>query len=131
MLRLPPISQRTDSLFPYTTLCRSFEDRIFVWLAAGTLDLSSHAKGVGVFGVVGQVRIAFDERCALDIERPLYRARRSARLTGLGVAGVHQQVHEMLETGARGNQADIAGSVLEELPRLPKIALAQIRRSSV
>src|SRR3546814_19443150 len=34
MIRLPPRSTRTDTLFPYTTLFRSFQDGLAVVLAA-------------------------------------------------------------------------------------------------
>src|SRR3546814_2740813 len=40
MIRRPPLSTRTDTLFPYTTLCRSFarqtDDRIRLYAPDGT-----------------------------------------------------------------------------------------------
>src|SRR3546814_961138 len=37
MIRRPPRSTRTDTLFPYTTLFRSAEDQLFVdWVVAGS-----------------------------------------------------------------------------------------------
>src|SRR3546814_8161321 len=41
MRRQPPRSTRTDTLFPYTTLCRSLED---VELAAGQLVGAHHVR---------------------------------------------------------------------------------------
>src|SRR3546814_11876840 len=36
MIRLPPRSTRTDTLFPYTTLFRSLAQRLINWLATQT-----------------------------------------------------------------------------------------------
>src|SRR3546814_4218908 len=56
MLRPPPRSTRTDTLFPYTTLFRSQLDGCTVVTSPYT------AKGevLGVLGVIGPTRMAYD-----------------------------------------------------------------------
>src|SRR3546814_20682698 len=41
MIRRPPRSTRTDTLFPYTTLFRSRPDLFAIWGASTTLELST------------------------------------------------------------------------------------------
>src|SRR3546814_7294819 len=57
MIRLPPRSTRTDTLFPYTTLFRSLRDvdveqQVFVWL-----DIRADAPGCVLF-IEREMRIA-------------------------------------------------------------------------
>src|SRR3546814_11540320 len=57
MIRLPPRSTRTDTLFPYTTLFRSLRDvdveqQVFVWL-----DIRADAPGCALF-IEREMRIA-------------------------------------------------------------------------
>src|SRR3546814_15043877 len=47
MIRRPPRSTRTDTLFPYTTLCRSSLASGIGNLASGTDQLSSSLSSVG------------------------------------------------------------------------------------
>src|SRR3546814_654793 len=50
MIRRPPRSTRTDTLFPYTTLCRSFDHACLVD-ALGQLDAGADGKGGHARGV--------------------------------------------------------------------------------
>src|SRR3546814_10775416 len=47
MMRRPPISTRTDTLFPYTTLFRSFQDLSIVPLITIVAALSRNPANVG------------------------------------------------------------------------------------
>src|SRR3546814_3021187 len=47
MIRLPPRSTRTDTLFPYTTLFRSLDDAAFARLIAAPLA-AAQAQGIAV-----------------------------------------------------------------------------------
>src|SRR3546814_5840679 len=55
MIRRPPRSTRTDTLFPYTTLFRSFLDRVIGKIEKGTV-LRTFAFGIRFF-------VLFDFRC--------------------------------------------------------------------
>src|SRR3546814_3923724 len=68
MIRRPPRSTRTDTLFPYTTLFRSFGQAL--------RRIDQRVFGIGIAGVDGEALflanqegvIAFvDHRCAVDI----------------------------------------------------------------
>src|SRR3546814_10603818 len=49
MIRRPPRSTRTDTLFPYTTLFRSFDARLYRQDIAGS---QAHARMLGKVGVL-------------------------------------------------------------------------------
>src|SRR3546814_1919429 len=94
MIRRPPRSTRTDSLFPYTTLCRSS--------VVGDLDhdrLHQHllAAGVELADDVDQGALGF--RVGVDDQRVLAgRAHDRGALAGrggddLGLAGVRSEEH--------------------------------------
>src|SRR3546814_4743288 len=51
MIRRPPRSTRTDTLFPYTTRCRSGGDEVEV--GVGDLDHAGEVDGQNVLNVVG------------------------------------------------------------------------------
>src|SRR3546814_3237013 len=53
MVRLPPSSNRTDTLFPYTTLCRSVQ--IAFLLVAASLYLHFRALRRGAFHSSGEI----------------------------------------------------------------------------
>src|SRR3546814_6920166 len=54
MMRLPPRSTRTDTLFPYTTLFRSNARRHDGFLAKPDLDRARSASGCGARRIVGR-----------------------------------------------------------------------------
>src|SRR3546814_3983507 len=59
MLRLPPRTTRTDTLFPYTTLCRSVA--LALWTAAAHDMLASYAfadRGSAAIGWVRAIGVA-------------------------------------------------------------------------
>src|SRR3546814_7887307 len=65
MIRRPPRSTRTDTLFPYTTLFRSLVQRLglvqaFVALHADQRQVEIFGRGVGEFGLA-DARRAFDQ----------------------------------------------------------------------
>src|SRR3546814_18322284 len=62
MIRRPPTSTRTDTLFPYTTLFRSPSDKRAIVLATGGL---SHWINIERHG---QVNAAFDEQVIAQLE---------------------------------------------------------------
>src|SRR3546814_2924707 len=60
MIRLPPISTRTDTLFPYTTLFRSVLGADIRWASCNIFSTQDHAAaaiaetGIPVFAVKGE-----------------------------------------------------------------------------
>src|SRR3546814_15515448 len=63
MIRRPPRSTRTDTLFPYTTLFRSVQ--------VVTREPDDTVLGVVVvIGVLGQLDRGVDQECAEDVEDP-------------------------------------------------------------
>src|SRR3546814_3633729 len=61
MIRRPPRSTRTDTLFPYTTLFRSIPSRIVVLgkTSDGPLDTAVSEIQEGIYGILGRkVKIA-------------------------------------------------------------------------
>src|SRR3546814_16584745 len=100
MIRRPPGSTRTDTLFPYTTLFRSDLGRA----------LERHLAVVGAEGVGGQ---ALDQPAALDTADRRAPAELGECVGDLGaqrVGGVHPQVAVVLLA------ADVLG-VVERLDR--------------
>src|SRR3546814_1535682 len=56
MIRRPPRSTRTDTLFPYTTLCRSDLEVVEVEVEQGHPAAASRGRGEGVPEAVDQQR---------------------------------------------------------------------------
>src|SRR3546814_9909812 len=92
MIRRPPRSTRTDTLFPYTTLFRSLVQRLglvqaFVALHADQRQVEIFGRGVGEFGLA-DARRAFDQdglaELAGDVDRR--RDRPGADIAVLGEA---------------------------------------------
>src|SRR3546814_16120726 len=88
MIRRPPSSTRTDTLFPYTTLFRSE-------VAEHGIDLRpEHDAGLGFRRAVG---VELDEapfRPALDVDYrvdPAVDARRGGRIVGGDVGGIDER----------------------------------------
>src|SRR3546814_11141659 len=80
MYRLPPISTRTDTLLPYTTLFRSavLQRRRVLQLAPGLLALAvEHRQAIGV---VHRRAIVVDADAVAGIELEHARQRRDARV---------------------------------------------------
>src|SRR3546814_20988848 len=50
MIRRPPRSTRTDTLFPYTTLCRSVDDRVDVAAVPGRVGQDLYVARHGELG---------------------------------------------------------------------------------
>src|SRR3546814_9325483 len=67
MIRRPPRSTRTDTLFPYTTLFRSVPVQVLGKDVGHHRDLRAHAAGGDVAGLVArqldrpQLRVVFDQ----------------------------------------------------------------------
>src|SRR3546814_20867048 len=85
MIRRPPGSTRTDTLFPYTTLCRSVLLGGFAALSGLiTLDAVAHAIGVKCKGKVAAANIAAASEAFACIQRgmeePAHADRKSTRL---------------------------------------------------
>src|SRR3546814_6921537 len=61
MTRRPPRSTRTDTLFPYTTLCRSHADRVRIERGMDVLVVAEHHRfgAVAVGGMAEEVEDAF------------------------------------------------------------------------
>src|SRR3546814_13470875 len=108
MIRRPPRSTRTDTLFPYTTLFRSPRhlqaehglaldvDRVVAGLGLVVLgeDLAVLAVGVGVEGmrhIVAQRHVTRVGDVARLVQEGGAEARRQAR----GLGGLHQQQQEI------------------------------------
>src|SRR3546814_15220577 len=77
MIRRPPRSTRTDTLFPYTTLCRSAHR------AVGQLEKLEHGRAdahvvqVVAFGIVlGRVELRDEENLLVGLHRRLERGDR-------------------------------------------------------
>src|SRR3546814_19974760 len=86
MIRRPPRSTRTDTLFPYTTLCRSdFGTTLLVYV-----ELSAHAPGKGAGDheadvvpgllVLGAGITQADDEGGICAQRTLLSDRKSTRL---------------------------------------------------
>src|SRR3546814_16427654 len=52
MLRRPPTSKRTDTLFPYTTLCRSHSDQLAECLSRQAQALPVRGQALGAESVL-------------------------------------------------------------------------------
>src|SRR3546814_2143068 len=89
MIRRPPRSTRTDTLFPYTTLCRSVD------LRRGLRHVVAHGVELGV----GQHRALEQQVVAL-----------------LGI--LVEDVPEVAEPGAQGHRSEEHTSELQSLMRI-------------
>src|SRR3546814_10858065 len=99
MIRRPPVSTRTDTLFPYTTLFRSLERQLLDLVEVDAPVVPAHAVLHGVEPLAGEVRLgavgemaAGGERHAEEGVAGLQQGQRDA-LVGLR-AGVRLHVHE-------------------------------------
>src|SRR3546814_1144323 len=71
MVRLPPRSTRTDTLFPYTTLFRSIDGQLAPGVTAKDLALYQLARFGSGGGAGHIVEYAGPAVCALDVEARL------------------------------------------------------------
>src|SRR3546814_2799869 len=68
MIRRPPRSTRTDTLFPYTTLFRSWEGRYITVQQQGTWESVSRARGIHA-AVILAIEEAADGRHVILVEQ--------------------------------------------------------------
>src|SRR3546814_8377497 len=72
MIRLPPISTRTDTLFPYTTLFRSMHCSLVPYMApSGELKTKPTQHSVAALRSIGISPDALILRCDRDVPEPL------------------------------------------------------------
>src|SRR3546814_8521595 len=72
MIRLPPISTRTDTLFPYTTLFRSLHCSLLPYMApSGELKTKPTQHSVAALRSIGISPDALILRCDRDVPEPL------------------------------------------------------------
>src|SRR3546814_13415267 len=98
MIRRPPRSTRTDTLFPYTTLFRSH------------LDPAHAIGGVrGRFGIVdiGAQRVQRHPTCAIPFGARDFRAAETAGAVDPDALGAetHRRLHRALHRAAKSNAA--------------------------
>src|SRR3546814_19896403 len=95
MIRLPPVSTRTDTLFPYTTLFRSghadggHADEIFQWGLVQTRPIADHEHRLALTGILQRCDMAPFRRTGI---KPVVNAvtQRLGELDqGLGKFGEH------------------------------------------
>src|SRR3546814_17342926 len=95
MIRLPPVSTRTDTLFPYTTLFRSghadggHADEIFQWGLVQTRPIADHEHRLALTGILQRCDMAPFRRSGI---KPVVNAvtQRLGELDlGLGKFGEH------------------------------------------
>src|SRR3546814_9954538 len=66
MIRRPPRSTRTDTLFPYTTLFRSFSDIVF---EAGISAPIRRPRGRDIMAACGQLKSASEKKSRAELDR--------------------------------------------------------------
>src|SRR3546814_13610892 len=126
MIRRPPRSTRTDTLFPDTTLCRSAPDHIdrhgdLAGYVAAKRRIFAHQTPSGV-AVVGS-----DDEISRDIAERLRRdGRHVIDISGIGpvVGGVYAEDGELVD--ARPGRPEIVLE-LAAAPTLPEIGRASCR----
>src|SRR3546814_14405465 len=109
MLRLPPRSTRTDTLFPYTTLFRSArgrESRDGCWLCSDD-DLRGHARDRP-----GQVQL----RDVPQARPAVHQGRTSSTRAGASPGGQPGQRGEAGATGRGGEGEEAEGTRAENTP---------------
>src|SRR3546814_6828516 len=98
MLRRPPRSTRTDTLFPYTTLFRSLHDRIALLLRRGKRHLDGtrsggvHQRHIDRFDLHATFSVA-DLRCSA-CSRSITKSRVMTRTPSSIVSGVIRKSEE-------------------------------------
>src|SRR3546814_3050731 len=68
MIRLPPRSTRTDTLFPYTTLFRSRQDHVELVAQLAAEEVADHEHFAAEMGGGGRERGGHAKRCAGSCE---------------------------------------------------------------
>src|SRR3546814_15599476 len=118
MIRRPPRSTRTDTLFPYTTLFRSLVVQV------------EAERGLHAFAQVVQ-RACFGRkpgaRVAVDVD-----ALRVTALDARGAVGIHDRKHvqggsfaQALHHGLVGLSSQVAKSAGNRMPRRPSVTVHQ------
>src|SRR3546814_16945512 len=95
MIRRPPRSTRTDTLFPYTTLFRSFPDLQHATLANGSKLILAERHEIPVV----QMRYLFDGGYASDTDGKLGRAGFALNMLGEGAG----ELGSLEFSAAKGN----------------------------
>src|SRR3546814_1947914 len=82
MIRLPPRSTRTDTLFPYTTLFRSFDQHIHPHRRVGLPELPQRCRqpGLGEIARQAEAHRAVDRRTAHRVDRFIVEFQDAARV---------------------------------------------------
>src|SRR3546814_2217305 len=118
MLRRPPRSTRTDTLFPYTTLFRSYRaDGILREQAAG-IDFDRVAH----FIVRGAIHVEALERRLIDVERvEVERKERRRRVEGAAVRIHMTRAHAGEREARRDRGARTAAAARSRAERTPPV----------
>src|SRR3546814_358812 len=137
MIRRPPRSTRTDTLFPYTTLFRSLFPSLGAWLRrrlgpirdSASLDPTEDRAGsqIAAAGTEGDERaqsVAHAEELielGLDLVPPFHRPRAHRRAVGARVGAQGEELPDLAQRKADvlclAHEADAGDRVLVILPR--------------
>src|SRR3546814_11332878 len=99
MIRRPPRSTRTDTLFPYTTLFRSWEGRYITVQQQGTWEYVSRARGIHA-AVILAIEEAADGRHVILVEQYRVPLKRHCLELPAGLVG-DEGVAEVTESAAQ------------------------------
>src|SRR3546814_7834295 len=103
MIRRPPRSTRTDTLFPYTTLFRSIDGEIFQCPGDGVIDIADHQIAAAGFGtLVGAAEIR------MNVMIPTVNAHIDNRVTLLVIAAPCMKANDQWPRFLSGSLVNIS-----------------------
>src|SRR3546814_4822955 len=107
MIRRPPRSTRTDTLFPYTTLFRSANRTAFLWGRRAAHDLAAVEKAAAPRSGPGDLSSPGDRHLSQSLDEVV--ARRVAFLTGYQDAAYAARYKALVEKARAAEAARAPG----------------------